>query len=524
MRRYLGPIAVLAAVTVLLMLIYPSSKSAQHLYAAADTESPFCFMPPDSGSTWLPTTPAPHETNIPTPRDASGDTSDCQFYRPAWQRFLVATQPTLDGPTFLSYPSFDQIFPRLPSAGAQVTSPEPTRLSLRPRSIQRPNDPNTQQEKFLDQTQAGIGGALGGSLIDQHGRFIYYAINVDPSFLSFLSRKNLTTPTGLANIDPTLTFPTGDKDPTGVVEFKSAWMIVKNKKSAPTYFVAPAKVPHYVVENGLLVPKMGPKGQPVFDDVWVALIALHVVFTLPGHPEMIWSTFEHVHLDSSGKAIRDNAPAAPFNPSKTPSDTIISKDNFPLYKAGTTVANANKPIDGKLMAQGWDSRKQSFTKGGTVLQTSVYRPYPGSKSDKDPVEDSEVIQINDNATRMFNDAKARKLITDSDERQNYRLVGAVWLDDPLLPPSPSFKVKQTFVNPIDQSTDDHDSVLAGEGRLGSTAMESFTEFEEGSPNCFSCHDTRAVKGKQGGQLLPPTLLNVSHVLSKSKDTLTVVSK
>jgi hypothetical protein len=203
---------------------------------------------------------------------------------------------------------------------------------------------------------------------------------------------------------------------------------------------------------------------------------------------------------------------------------VISKQDFPLYKAGTKAGDANKPIDGKVMAQNWDSTTQSFTKGGTVLQTSVYRPYPGSKTDKDSAEDSEVIQINDNATKMFNDAMEKKLITNSDVRQNYRLVGAIWLDDPLLPPSPSFKLKQVFVNPIDHSTDEHGSVLAGEGRLGSTAMESFTEFEEGSPNCFSCHDTKAVRGRQGGQLLPPTLLNVSHLLSKSKDNPAVAKK
>jgi hypothetical protein len=270
----------------------------------------------------------------------------------------------------------------------------------------------------------------------------------------------------------------------------------------------------------MLSPELDKTNKPVFDNVSAALIALHVVFTLPGHPEMIWSTFEHVHVDSKGNTLRDNAPAAPSNPSKTSLDTVISKENFPLYKAGTTSANANKPIDGKIMAQNWDSTTQSFTKGGTVLQTSVYRPYPGSKSDgteaDDSAEDDEVILINSNATKMFADARGQ--ISDSDMRQHYRLVGAVWLNDPLLGPKASFTVKRSFENPINQTTDDDASDLAGEGRLGSTAMESFTEFEEGAPSCFNCHDTRAVRGKQGAQLLPPTLLNVSHVLSKFKDT------
>ena len=63
-----------------------------------------------------------------------------------------------------------------------------------------------------------------------------------------------------------------------------------------------------------------------------------------------------------------------------------------------------------------------------------------------------------------------------------------------------------------QSTDDPGEPVAGEGRLGSTAMESFTEFENGAPNCFSCHDTKAVR--HNVPVLDPARLNVSHVLSK----------
>jgi hypothetical protein len=508
MKR-VGLAVTLAAVALLVMLEVPGSRSGQHVQASG---SPLCSMPAEGGPVWLPTTPEPAEAKAPDPRPAS----DCGFYLPAWQRFLVVTQPSLDGPAFLDYPSFDQIFTSTPTPTDQANPKGILRLSLTPRNVERPNESTPKLQELLDQTQAGIGGAQGGILIDQHGRFIYYAIHVNPAFLSFLRVNDLTTLTGLAKINPSLTFP------PGVIELKSAWMIVENQKAAPTYFVVPAKVQRYILSNGTLSPELDKTNKPVFENVSAALIALHVVFTLPGHPEMIWSSFEHVRVDGKGNTVRDNAPAAPSNPSKTSLDTVISKDNFPLYKAGTTAANANKPIDGKIMAQNWDSNTQSFTKGGTALQTSVYRPYPGSKSDgtkaDDSAEDDEVILINSNATKMFADAKARGQIADSDMRQHYRLVGAVWLNDPLLGPKASFTLKRSFENPINQTTDDNASDLAGEGRLGSTAMESFTEFEEGAPSCFNCHDTRAVRGKQGAQLLPPTLLNVSHVLSKFKGT------
>src|SRR5205085_1802265 len=160
------------------------------------------------------------------------------------------TQPSAGGPSFLHFPSFDEVF--TPSS-EQQTNPGPLKLSLTPRNLQEPNEPTPKVEELLFKNQAGIGGAQGGILIDQHGRFIYYAIHVNPAFLSYLRAHNLTTLDGLGKIDPTLTLP------TGIMELKSAWMIVKNKKSAPTYFVVPAKVQHYVVIGGALVPQIDKK-------------------------------------------------------------------------------------------------------------------------------------------------------------------------------------------------------------------------------------------------------------------------
>lgn len=482
--------------------------------SASNGASPLCLLPPAGGPPWLPITPEPQETQSPAPRSES----DCGFYRPAWQRFLVATQPAMPSgsPAFLGYPSFEDVFSTVSPSVNKLSKNQTPRLTLTARNIQRPNDPPPKVQQLLSQTQAGIGGAPGGSLIDQRGHFVYYAINVNPAFVDFLRKNNLTTLAGLQNMDPKLTFP------PGVVELKSAWMIVKDKQSAPTYFVVPARVQRYVVLNGSLVPQVDSKThQPVFMDVQAALLAIHVVFTLPGHPEMIWSTFEHVHLDNKDNPVRDNAPAALGNPSNTSSDTVISTSDFPLYKAGTKAGDANHPVDMATMVQHWDSNTQSFNKGGSLVQTSVYRPYPGSKSDGskagDSDEDDEVILINNNATKMFRDAKAAGKMNDSDMRQNYRLVGAIWLDSPLLGTNPSFRVGRTFSNPTNQATDDPASELAGEGRLGSTAMESFTEFEDGAPQCFSCHDTKAVRGSHG-ILLPQALLNVSHVMSKFKDS------
>ena len=114
---------------------------------------------------------------------------------------------------------------------------------------------------------------------------------------------------------------------------------------------------------------------------------------------------------------------------------------------------------------------------------------------------------------MFKEARAKGLVSAADKRQNYRLVGAVWLDQPAAGPAPTFLRRKRFSIDENHSTDEDGQALAGEGRLGSTAMESFTESDDQAPNCFSCHDTSSIF-RNGQSVLKPARLNVSHILSK----------
>jgi hypothetical protein len=65
-------------------------------------------------------------------------------------------------------------------------------------------------------------------------------------------------------------------------------------------------------------------------------------------------------------------------------------------------------------------------------------------------------------------------------------------------------------------------MLAGEDRLSSTAMESFTQAPDNFDNCFTCHNTQAItangtafdKDTRGIKLLGPKRINVSHVVSQ----------
>ena len=461
---------------------------------------PKCQLGDDHNHSWLPTTPEPNETEVPLPKPST----DCAFYVPAWQRFLFAMQPNEKGlPRFLTYPSFDDIFNKVEQpASSRRSSRDISLLALLPRKMQRANSPTEKHRTLLETTQAAApGNTTGGALIDQNGHFVYYQIHVDPFMESFIRLYNLTSATSIRTVQAALAFQ--NLQPPflhSVVEYKSAWMIVDDPDHAKTYYVTRATIPRYAIgSDGLLIEEVHD-GKPVTRKVWAALIALHVVFTLPGHPEMIWSTFEHVQPTHDGTFERDNAPAATANPSDQ-SDSVTINETFPLYplfKAHTPASQANLPIfEPKEMAKKWNAAKQAFMQAGQIVSTSVYRPFPASKSDPQATtEDEEVVALNGLASDMFKKNQAQ--LSKKDRRPNYRLVGATWLDRPV----DNFKTGQSF---------DGDMV-AGEDRLGSTAMESFTEAPDVAPNCFSCHDTTT--NRSTTPPLPEKLLNVSHLFSK----------
>jgi hypothetical protein len=241
--------------------------------------------------------------------------------------------------------------------------------------------------------------------------------------------------------------------------------------------------------------------------VTVALIAIHVVFTLPGHPEFIWSTFQHV--DATG--VSDVAPSAVANPTMTTPSTVISRTGGLLYKAGTTAGTANVGLTNPT----FDAATQTFP----GQQTSIYRMFPGSLSAQTDFDD-DVSAINDAMTTRLATAK----LPATDRRGHYRLVGSIWQDRPDL----SFKTNKVLVNDENDPDiringgDSPHSITGGEERMSSTAMESFTQGADSFPNCFSCHDTRAVtargvpfeRDQSAAVTLPARQINVSHIFNE----------
>jgi hypothetical protein len=234
--------------------------------------------------------------------------------------------------------------------------------------------------------------------------------------------------------------------------------------------------------------KVNPNAKP--RPVKVALLGIHIVYVLRNHPEMIWSTFEHV----DGNGDFDLAPQAANLPEKISdrSKPVSSSAAFRLYWPGTPYGASNL-IPPSL----------TLTGGKLSPATSVYRVFPWSQQvnpddTADPMsEDPDVKSVNLNMAAVFSQNHI------SDSRSHYRLVGAVWLKTG----AKRFNSAGTY------ALDD----LAGETGLSNVSIESLTQpavAPPGSdpalaePNCLSCHI------KAGGGALKGKSLGVSHLFKK----------
>ena len=422
-----------------------------------------CEAPPlDGPAAWLPVTPFP-ELGEPAPHPAS----DCPFYEAAWQTFLHVAQPDAAGdPAFLGYPRIETLFEPVGPAPDPAADPFGADLAS---GVQ----------------QAGMGGVL----IDRNGAPVYYAMHFNDRFADFVAQNGLRTREGILAADPDLSF-----DAPGIVELKSGWRVLDAADDRSAFFWKEVDVPMLrATESGIEIDPSGATHR-----VTVGLVALHVVFTMVGHPEFVWATFEHVDRAKQP----DGGPTATHNPEDTPEDFVAHPDrSFPFYRAGSEArhSNLNGLSDPAEMARAFDERTQTFTANGG-LRTPVFREYPASKVSTTEVDEA-ILELNASLWGQFAaiDPEGR------DPRGHYALVGATWLDRP----DRDFAVGRYFINGPDETSDT--GPVAGEDALSNLMMESFTQTV--FPNCLSCHDTREVYSTQGGEIVAAKNINVSHAFS-----------
>ncbi|KIA99913.1 hypothetical protein OA93_03635 [Flavobacterium sp. KMS] len=352
-----------------------------------------------------------------------------------------------------------------------------------------------------EQGQAGSSGALVAS----NNSLVYYITMVNDVYAYFLTGikdktlKAKEFPTTAAARDSILAYaklkgfaPPPDPDALAM-ELKTSWVEAKDLPNAETYITIKAKIPVY--------DKTDPKLWKLTDKTTVttlALVGMHVVGSVAGHPEMIWATFEHLknapntaysYTDVNGKVKQvkgDTGKGWLFNDNAN--DTVGGQNIQNM-----TVVNDTLNTDViKIVNPALNSSKVRRIMAWGVASDTI----PNAE-DKTPANsNSEIISINN---------AVRKMLVGNDIRKNYLLIGATWTSGGVVPNGYSYPYNGTPPTPGN---------AIGTGRLANTTMETF--FQAPSSNAVASSGTNAVTSClycHGYSLDPRTKNGISHIFS-----------
>jgi len=460
----------------------------------------------EAPATWFPhtTTPAPDFHNP----DANSE-GECGFYRWAWQTFLYLTQPVEGGqPRFLTFKTPAELFVSKSKTPAetldlakkgQLSSLERFTTPIRSMEISRGHTLRL-APRLEKQKGANIGGnsilqadALG-ALVDQNGHAVYYGMHVNERFVQFCVDEKFTDASNLAIVGDDKPFPTGS------IELKSSWKIVEKGESEDGFYVTDATLPSLVAGEGGAVTVDASK--PI--SARVALVGLHVVGVVEGHPEFVWATFEH----RKNAPYLNGAPMGDDGPKAANGDFVVSPFDKTFYKAQSKAKECNVP-NAKTNIPANRLRFDGDPAGQKLLpHTQVFRQFQFG-GEQDPAE---IRDLNDSVHAQLNQSSVWK---------SYGLVGALWLEHP----GTDFKSGQDFDATAEQLVDaghppfskefedGMDAFFGGEYRLSNSTMETFTQPQK---HCFSCHSTEKEKNAPAGFLpFPARKVGVSHILREA---------
>jgi len=246
------------------------------------------------------------------------------------------------------------------------------------------------------------------------------------------------------------------------VELKASWVKSDSLKDKSKYILQKATIPTYTpsVKDAIGNKKsMTETGTEVAE---LAMVAMHVVGTVKGHPEMIWATIEH----------RDNAPQAEYSYEKTGGGTGTHSPSYSTDKAKSNwlFSDGSNSKQNKEFAAtsctagtsicGYDSKK--IDASNVLISNAWGVP---SSSETAPSISSELISLNNNIFGGLTSFNATNGIA-NDPRENYYLSGANWGKDGAIPTtSTAFKTTE------------------GSTYLANSTLETF----EQNKGCFGCH-------------------------------------
>jgi hypothetical protein len=336
-----------------------------------------------------------------------------------------------------------------------------SRLESQPLRLKPRTSKSDAHSSIDDINQAGSRGVL----VDKAGHPLYYSSYVTSDYYNFVRDNKLYIKANYVAASPTLNFP------TKAVELKASWMIVPPGTPTDGYFTTPAFVPKLKCNSGGATCT----GDDVVVDmtneekVVVALVGLHVVGVLEGHPEFVWATFEHVK----------NAPNLPAGADPS-GNAVVDTNDWTFYAKGTTAAQCNQWVPASVSL---DPTKQLLSPS-----SNVFRQFASGGGASD-----------DTANIQSLNASVQSQLDANSVWKNYFLGGGVWFGD-------GSQLKPGLGGGAIQA------LTFGSINISNSTMETFTQTigAGGKKNCFSCHNTLA----DGPNGVPAMNLNVSHILKQ----------
>lgn len=326
------------------------------------------------------------------------------------------------------------------------------------------------------ETEMGQAGSQG-ALIAQNGSLVYYISLANDVYAYFLSGVR-------AQVLDSTTFPTDSASSAQIsayarqqgwrpapdsnalaIELKTSWVETTNLPDSDTYITIDAIIPEYNTSSSQAWPVTGQR------HARLALIGMHIVGSVAGHPEMIWATFEH----------NQNVPNAAY--SYIDSNNVVH--NVPADTGTHWLLNSNAsatPVNVQRMKMGGNDTINAYN-GNTIgaSNTQLMHAFgvatnvvPNQEDTSASASNSEIISINN---------AVRNLLVGNDIRKNYYLVGATWTFGGTAPNGQSYALP----NPVDTVH----GVAIGTSQLANSTMETYVQGPSPAYNqsgsCFACH-------------------------------------
>lgn len=390
---------------------------------------------------------------------------NCDFHKWSWQMFLWITSPVDYGRLVLDSTSFFDL-----SENNNLVSNAPGNT----------NKPSVRGGKIERLGQAGI---VNGALISQNvgitpeGSLVYYAIHVNDVYAYFASGVNSGDP----ELKKMKQFPTTEVDlrrittyakrtygaeinnPNALtMELKSSWVRVGDGMDASQYITVKADIPKYEKKSAT---EWTWDGTSLEKGATLAMVGIHVVGSVKGHPEMIWATFEHVNNAPNADFQYKDSDGSVTTHSSFNSDGTAKKKKWLFFDDGTK-KSANQmrmELEGKdLIAE----------KNMTIGPSNTYRTHAWGNISGAIEENTSILSLNESILG--------KLET-GDIRKNYILIGSVWTTNGV------------------PGVGDQKPVYQGSKKLANATMETYFQYKQ----CFDCH--------QGGEIN-----GLSHIFSEIK--------